>query len=102
MTIHLTYETSVEVDNELAYAYADVEVDYTFYPGQRERGPTFSCGGEPAEHPTAEIYTIRYRPKGIDKWVPMPNEVAEFLGFNEDTQHMQDALVEHAVNQGEE
>ena len=38
----------------------DVELDitYTFTPGQPERGPTYSCAGEPAVEPDIEILTL--------------------------------------------
>ena len=39
----------------------DVEVEYTcVYKGRPESGPTYSCGGEPAEPPEFEINRVMY------------------------------------------
>jgi hypothetical protein len=33
----------------------EVVVYYTYHPGYPQRGPTYACGGEPAEPPEVEI-----------------------------------------------
>lgn len=35
-----------------------LEITYKYTPGQREIGPTYSCGGQPAEGPDIEILTL--------------------------------------------
>jgi len=36
----------------------DALVKYTYRPGCPERGPTYDCGGEPAEPPEVEILKV--------------------------------------------
>jgi hypothetical protein len=44
----------------------DFRVTGRLYLGSPERGPTFSCGGEPAEPPTFEVESVvEDRPGGI-------------------------------------
>jgi hypothetical protein len=39
-------------------AETEVVVEYTYHPGYPERGPTYDCGGEPAEPASAEILRV--------------------------------------------
>lgn len=36
----------------------ELDVDYTFFPARPEQGPTYSCGGQPAEDAEIEITKI--------------------------------------------
>jgi hypothetical protein len=45
-------------------AETDAVAEYTFHPGYPERGPTYDCGGTPAEPPEVEI--IRVTRAGIE------------------------------------
>jgi hypothetical protein len=39
-------------------AETDAIAEYTFHPGYPERGPTYDCGGTPAEPPEVEIVLV--------------------------------------------
>jgi hypothetical protein len=41
----------------------EVTVEYVYRPGRPEQGPTYDCGGQPAEPPEVEI--IRVTANGI-------------------------------------
>jgi hypothetical protein len=36
----------------------EVVVEYTYHPGRPEQGPTYDCGGQPAEPPEVEIVRV--------------------------------------------
>ena len=44
----------------------ELEIFFTFTPGQPERGPTYACGGTPAE--PAEVEFDHCEPPGLEAW----------------------------------
>ena len=42
--------------------------EYTFYPGCPATGPTYSCGGTPAEPPYAEYYNFKGKTVEVTIW----------------------------------
>ncbi|CAB4187949.1 hypothetical protein UFOVP1169_32 [uncultured Caudovirales phage] len=50
-TIHT--EDCIDGENDVT-----LEIVYNFTPAQPERGPTYSCGGEPAEPADCEVLSV--------------------------------------------
>src|SRR5271168_4296982 len=44
----------------------EVVVHYAYHPGYPERGPTWDCGGTPAEPPEVEIMKVTANGVGVD------------------------------------
>jgi hypothetical protein len=55
MTHRKTYTWDVTRQDE---AETDAVAQYTYTPGHPERGPTYDCGGTPAEPPEVEIVLV--------------------------------------------
>jgi hypothetical protein len=53
-----SFWTEIERDD----AAIEVEVTYSVTPGHPETGPTYACGGTPAEPAEVEIYQVRHWP----------------------------------------
>src|SRR5574337_965071 len=41
----------------------EIEVEYTYSPSRPPTGPTYSCGGEPAEQADVEFLDIKFKAK---------------------------------------
>ena len=70
-----------------------LEVDFSFTPGEPERGPSYDSGGEPASGPEIEIIAVRVQlppPKGAKSMT------AEGGAWLEDT--IQKALAEGGID----
>lgn len=61
MTITHTIRAEIEVRFvpvslvEIEVAYPTVDIDFTYSPGRPETGPTYACGGTPAEPADVEM-----------------------------------------------
>lgn len=55
--IEVRFHLSGAPDDERETAYPTVDIDFQYRPGCPERGPTYACGGTPAE--PAEIEVVR-------------------------------------------
>ena len=47
----------------------DYRVMFDFEPAQKERGPTYDCGGEPGWPAQVIINRIEIRPHGAKNWI---------------------------------
>lgn len=62
MSTHTTIlNHSFDGDNDV-----ELEITYTYTPGQRERGPTYFCAGEPAVEPEVEVLSVIVKPEYAD------------------------------------
>jgi hypothetical protein len=70
---------------ELSFEHADatgdfvetiVSVEFCYYPGSPERGPSYASGGEPAEPASWEYQRASWRDKG-GEWHPVA--IGDFL-----------------------
>lgn len=61
MTSEHTITAELELFNPLVndHARIEVEITYAFTPGCPETGPTYSCGGTPAEPDEIEALNVR-------------------------------------------
>ena len=61
MTQEFTYTTEIGPYDD------EVEITYSYSPGRPEQGPSYACGGEPAEGPEIEIIGVTHggKPSGI-------------------------------------
>jgi hypothetical protein len=50
--------THTFLHNRQDAAETEVLVEYAYHPGYPERGPTYDCGGEPAEPASVEIQRV--------------------------------------------
>ena len=70
MSIH-TYNTEIEYFN----ITHEVAITFTYTPGEPERGPAYSSGGEPEVGPEVEIQRVRVQVDGAWRMVhPIPLE----------------------------
>lgn len=44
---------------ETETAYPEIEITFSYSPGTPEQGPTFDCGGQPAEGPEIELVSAK-------------------------------------------
>lgn len=54
------YTLSIEI--EILGITRDVDVEFTYTPGEPERGPSYASGGEPATGPEIEIISVLAEP----------------------------------------
>ena len=59
-----------------------VEIEYTYLPGSPEVGPTYSCGGQPAEGPEIHVRNV---------WIMFPG----FMRGEEQRVYAPDAVEKH-------
>lgn len=67
-THHMTLHRDDADGNELSY-----EVEYRISPGCPEQGPTYACGGQPAEPPEVVLVAVTlagtpYTADDLDDW----------------------------------
>lgn len=100
-----TYTTTLEVGDADGGPEYEVEVTYTVTPGEPETGPTYACGGTPANGAVVDDIRLekvdgKPRPWGMyDGWIA--NEDDEFetviVGMLEDnSSHSEEMLIEAA------
>lgn len=58
------------------YDGIEVRIGYTFHPGQREQGPTYASGGQPAEPASVEFDSAEIQVDG--KWIAAPGDLAKW------------------------
>jgi hypothetical protein len=64
----IEYETTYTLERESANPNEDpetfeLEVSYNYLPGLRARGPTYDCGGEPADPPEVDNIVVTHQDK---------------------------------------
>lgn len=52
-------------DTTVGKREAEVRVTYSMTPGRPEQGPTYACGGQPAEPPEIEIVSVKQNGKEV-------------------------------------
>lgn len=63
-------------DDEREVAYPTVDIDFRHSPGSPERGPTYACGGTPAE--PAEIEMTKVTLVNGDGLVPTQEQIDDW------------------------
>jgi hypothetical protein len=63
-------------EDERETAYPVVDIDFTFLPGAPERGPTYACGGTPAD--PAEIEMVKATLVNGDGLVPTQDRIDDW------------------------
>lgn len=59
MTQTYFHDTAIEIVTPDASVEIDCEYVFTYSPGYPEQGPTYDCGGEPAEGPEIEVIGVK-------------------------------------------
>lgn len=74
--IEVSFHLSGAPDDERETAYPTVDIAFQYRPGCPERGPTYACGGTPAE--PAEIEMVRATLVNGDGLAPLQGQVDDW------------------------